>query len=218
MNPIATKIDNLLLCDVDSVVLDLTTVWLARYNAEYGDTLRVEDIKGWGIADYVKKECGVKIYDYLHKEPSLYNDVQPVAGSQEGVKYLKSLGWRVVFATAGNYPSDKVQTLARFDFVELIHGKICRNYVACHDKSLLRGKVLIDDHLDNLARFDGAGLLLTTPSNEDLPLDRHSHVVRVNNWYELCNIMPTPEDFDKWATRQFGVEDKRPLVGPEGKL
>ena len=66
--------------DVDSVVADLGTAWLNRYNRDYNDNMTNENILSWDTHKYVKPECGKKIYEYI-EDPSLYDEVLPICGS-----------------------------------------------------------------------------------------------------------------------------------------
>ena len=43
-------------CDVDNVLNNLTESVLKVYNSDYNDNLKIEDIKSYGIEDYVKPE------------------------------------------------------------------------------------------------------------------------------------------------------------------
>ena len=78
----------LIACDVDGVVANLTKPWLARYNKDWNDNLKIKDIEGWGIQDYVKPECGLKIFNYI-KDPSLYDEVLPFSGALNFINTLK---------------------------------------------------------------------------------------------------------------------------------
>jgi 5'(3')-deoxyribonucleotidase len=54
--------------DQDQVLADLLTEWVSRYNTEYNDNLRPEDIKNWNWHNLVKPECGKKIYNHTPPE------------------------------------------------------------------------------------------------------------------------------------------------------
>lgn len=56
-----------------------------------------------------------------------------------------------------------------------------RNYVMCGDKSVVTGDYMIDDKVSNLKKFNGTGLLFTSPHNV-----YDEGYTRVNNWLEVA--------------------------------
>lgn len=162
------------LVDVDGVTADSHKTWLNFYNQDYHDWLTFDKIKSWGIHQYVKPECGRKIYDYLRR-PDFYDNTLPVMGAVEGVGLLRRLGYKVVFVSAGMFPA-KVDWLARegflVDFPYADHRpETARDVILCNDKSMIRGDYLIDDYPGNLAEFPGKRILFDQPWNEDATRD-----------------------------------------------
>lgn len=150
--------------DVDDVCADLMPAWFSRYNADYDDALKPEDIKAWAIDKFVKPECGKKIFRYLD-DGSIYKDVRPIDGALEGIKYLRDLGHRVVFASSGiRQASAKYSWLVEHEFLEPSYKH--EDYIGGYDKSLLRGDILIDDGPHNIESFSGVGILMRRPHNE----------------------------------------------------
>ncbi len=159
------------LIDVDGVVADLHTEWLKRYNDDYNDDLKYTQINKWSIDEFVKPECGRKIYEYL-KTPDLYNYVPEVDGAVVGVNSLRAIGYRVVFLTAGFYTS-KIEWLHNHDLtVEYPYGDnrwdTVTDVVIAGDKSLIPGTLMVDDRPENLrqgnTRFK---VLFDQPWNRD---------------------------------------------------
>lgn len=163
----------MILVDVDSTVADLMTEWLRRYNIDYRDNLSAEHITDWDMTQFVKREA--KIYDYL-KLPSLYHSVNPIKGAKKGVDYLREMGWRVVFVSAGLWNANK-----KFEWLKK-HGFLAseKDFVVAYDKSLVQGDVLIDDKIDNIKDFRGAGILFTQPWNTNWVTGR-----RMDSWREI---------------------------------
>lgn len=148
----------LIAVDVDGTVANLMDVWLSRYNRDYNDNLRFEQITEWDVSKFVKPECGERIYSYLD-DPTIYNDVSPIEGAVDGVNSLRLAGHRVVFVTAGGEAS-KYEWLLKYGFLDNR-----KDYVRCVDKSLIRADVLVDDGPHNLAVFHGGRILLRNPAN-----------------------------------------------------
>jgi 5'-nucleotidase len=171
----------LVLVDVDSTVAELLPVWVAHYNKDYNDTLDWRSIDKWAIHEFVKPECGTKIYDYLQL-PELYDTVQPVEGSLEGVDRIRAAGHRVVFVTAGVYPA-KYRWLIRNGYLPSgLEGE--KDFIICTDKNLINGDVLIDDAFHNIDTFDGWGIMLTAEYNKEFDV-----VHRANGWKDIAEIM-----------------------------
>jgi 5'(3')-deoxyribonucleotidase len=153
--------------DVDGVIADLHTVWIARYNAEYNDTLTHEQVNAWDMHNFVKPECGTKIYNYL-ADPTMYDDVLPYPGALEGVKLLLMAGSKVVYATSCVYNSlnAKWDWLEKYGFFFDLAGRRSQPMlIAVTDKSLLNADLLIDDYPENLKVFAGKTILFDQPYN-----------------------------------------------------
>jgi 5'(3')-deoxyribonucleotidase len=162
--------------DVDGVVADLHDVVLTDYNKDYQDDLKVEQIVSWNMADFAK--CGTKIYNYF-EIPEIYNRVKPVFGAIDGIKKLKKMGHRIVYATTdtAGTAGRKYLWLLEWGFVDTR-----KNYVEISDKGLLLGETLIDDAFHNVSVFQGNGILLTMPWNKSFEWKR-----RAKDWTEIVS-------------------------------
>lgn len=165
--------------DVDEVVADLTTPWLAQYNASYGDSLTPSHIKSWDIHKFCKPECGKKIYDYLNAD--IYDYVNPIWGALSGIESLRSRNHRVIFVTSAH---SKIAGV-KFEWL-LKHKFLCDrsdfgvNYIECRDKYLINAAVLIDDGFHNVRAFPRTGILFTQPWNF-----AHHWDFRVDGWADI---------------------------------
>jgi len=176
----------LIMLDVDAVVADLHAEWLRLYNHDYNDQLMVEEITDWDMTKFVKPECGKSIYKYL-EFPDLYNQIQPIDGALSGVKHLRSLGHRVVFATSGTYSHPKYHWLVRNDFDP---GEWGRDYMVVHDKGLLKGDLLIDDRPKNIEDFGSPkSIIFSQPWNKTFFWN-----YRAESWHDVTRII---YDFDR---------------------
>lgn len=152
-----------ILVDIDAVVADLMTVWLGLYNKEYEDSLELQDITKWGIHEIVKPECGIGIFKYLERH-DLYDSVLPVDGAKTSIAWLRNHSYDVRFLTSGIFES-KAKWMYRHN---LIRGDwmYSPDIIVSHDKSLIKGDILIDDNIENLHNFDGKRILFAQPWNE----------------------------------------------------
>jgi len=166
--------------DVDDVCAVLWPVWYTRYNSDYKDNLSDERVTDWNTHNFVKPECGIKIYEYL-KDPSLYDFVIPREHAKWGVNRLRDMGFRVIFATSTPIETAgrKFHWLKQWEFNPEI-----REYIEIGDKSLLHGDFMIDDCYGNVKGFSGQGYLLSRPWNI-----KHTWHHRVTDWIEFVKIM-----------------------------
>lgn len=156
-----------ILLDMDGVVADLTTPWLARYNRDYNDSLTSEDLKAWDVHQFVKSECGTKIYDYLNQRGA-FADLVPLPGAVDCVDLLLDAGHEVYFVTTPPTRSPWA-VLEKSQWVEEFFPRVgAGNMVFTRHKHLVRGDFLIDDYEKNLHLFDGHCILFDQPWNRSV--------------------------------------------------
>ena len=156
--------------DVDEVCANLLEGWLSVYNHRYGDDLRVEEIKGWGLMNFITK-CSEAQFYAIVSEPGFYNDhVVPLPMALEGIKELRRLG-RVLFVTSCSRGTmdQKRAWLEEWGFLDRSK-YIQKDLVMASDKSIINADFLIDDAIHNVAAFDNApqrlGILMNHTHNE----------------------------------------------------
>jgi len=162
--------------DQDQVLADLLSEWLRRYNNDYNDNLKKEQVNHWNWHDLVKPECGKKIYDYLD-DPDLFESLPVIEDAQEVVKEL-SEKFDIFIVTAPwnmNNVIPKYKWLKKhFSFLD------DRNFVFTRNKSIIDAEWLIDDKPSNLDDFAGSCILFDAPHNRDV-----TKYMRVLNWEEV---------------------------------
>lgn len=170
-----------ILVDVDGVVADLCTNWLAFYNRDYNDSVQLEQITEWDIHKFLKPECGTKMYEYL-KDPSIYDEVKPIPGAQEAIEYLRIHGEKIAYLTSGFFTS-KAEWLHRHGFL-LGSWQFAKDIVVASDKSLIHGDVLIDDGLHNITDPERS-ILFDQPWNQEAPAEYR----RAHSWQDVIFIL-----------------------------
>jgi 5'-nucleotidase len=169
-----------ILIDMDSVICDLMSEWHRRYNEDYQDNLSVENLMCWRSEDYVKSECGEKIYDYLD-QPGIFLHLKPLPYAIEVLERL-SLNYDVLIVTSSRtyaYTEKEQWVEKHLPFI----GK--NNLIFSHRKEMIRGDLLFDDAPHNLIAFKNTG---RTAIAMNYPYNASIDVPRVNNWLE----------FEKW--------------------
>ena len=163
--------------DMDEVIADAVTEHLRRYNAHFNEQLTKADLEGRWIWDVVQADRQGMLEDTL-REPSFFADLDVFPDAQRVLERLSG-HFEIFIATAAmEVPtsfSAKFTWLARhFPFIQPSH------IVFCGDKSVLRTDFLIDDNPRQLRRFEGEGILYTSPTNRHVTGFR-----RVNNWLDV---------------------------------
>ena len=129
-------------------------------------------------------------------DPTLYDDVEPVRGSQHGVRSIRDSGHRVVFVTSSvqGMTDAKWRWMQRMKF--LASGTMQDpDLVVMHDKALLRADVLLDDAPWNVRAFQTRAvgqraILFDAPWNRT----KASDLVRVKGWTEVLRWVHTNVD------------------------
>jgi 5'-nucleotidase len=178
-----------ILIDVDGVVAQTHTEWLRRYNHDWNDHLTSEMITNWGIHEFVKPECGTKIYKYL-SDPDLYDNVEPVPHALWGVNTLRSMQHRCVFLSAGVH-AGKRDFLFRHGFITTE-----KDLIIAQDKSLIMGQILIDDGVHNIQDFkQGTGVLFHAKHNEYF-----DYLFRAYDWHCVVELVSILEGRERMAS------------------
>lgn len=139
------------LCDLDSIIVDLQTSWLALYNKDYNDNLTTANILEWETHKYVKPECGQKIYDYLSK-PGFFYNLEPLHGATEALERLHESGLfniRIITAAPLGTFEEKREWVHKW--LPFLDPK--KDIIACYDKYLVNGDILIDDSPHNIVDY-----------------------------------------------------------------
>jgi 5'(3')-deoxyribonucleotidase len=160
--------------DMDEVIADVVPKFLDYFERDFGR--RPERSEWWGKKIY-QIEHANHIRSYLH-EKGFFADLPVMPGSQEVVRWLTD-HYDVFAVTAAtefrNSLEDKFDWLhTHFPFIGW------RNLVLCGSKVIIQADYMIDDHVFNLEKFEGKGLLYTASHNID-----ETRYTRVNDWEEV---------------------------------
>ena len=196
-------------CDIDGVVADLHRSWLDAYEKDYNHHIESEEITAWAIHKFVKPECGGRIYTYLTAE--LYKSVLPILGALEGIQELRE-NHRVVFVTSAPTGTGdaKYHWLCENGFLPKSRdaygdGRVHPDFITCHDKSLIRADILIDDRAENIQDFLGHGILFDAPYNQD-----YQTGFRAKTWDDVVSDVSSLSSYETNDTKKHPTELKCP--------
>jgi 5'-nucleotidase len=138
------------LCDLDAIVVDLLSPWLAFYNARYNDVLSIHDITDWDIHKFTKPECGVRIYEFIDSG-EVYMNLKALPGAVEGINEIERQGHEVIIVSAG---SKNLATAGhKLEWCKKFLGFKRQKCIIAHKKYLIRGDVFIDDSPPNIRDY-----------------------------------------------------------------
>jgi len=163
--------------DMDEVMADALAEHLLRYNRHYGERITTADLEGKWLWDVVSTDRHWVLDSHL-RSPDFFEVLQVMPESQRVMRRLQ-MNYEVFIATAAmEVPTSfeqKFRWLERhFPFVPASH------IVYCGDKGILRADYLIDDNPRQLRRFEGEGILFSSPHNCGVKGYR-----RVKDWLEV---------------------------------
>lgn len=162
---------------MDEVMADALAEHLLRYNRDHDENITVQDLHGKMIWDVVSIERHNALESYLRSE-DFFEGLGVMPESQRVMRRLQQ-NYEIFIATAAmEVPTSfhqKFRWLERhFPFIPPSH------IVYCGDKSIIRADYLIDDNPRQLRRFQGEGILFTSPHNMSIKGFR-----RVNDWLDV---------------------------------
>jgi 5'(3')-deoxyribonucleotidase len=163
--------------DMDEVIADAVAEHLLRYNRDHEEQITKDDLHGKWLWDVVALDRHPVLESYLRSE-DFFEVLEVMPESQRVLNRLQQR-YEVFIATAAmEVPTSfagKYAWLGRhFPFIPSSH------IVYCGDKGILRAEYLIDDNPRQLRRFQGEGILYTSPHNVNV-----KGFTRVNDWLEV---------------------------------
>ena len=150
---------------------------LLRYNKHYGEQITTADLAGKWLWDVVSRDRHPVLDSHLRSE-DFFEVLEVMPESQRVMRRLQ-MNYEVYIATAAMEVPTSFQQKYRwlekhFPFIPSSH------IVYCGDKGILRADYLIDDNPRQLRRFEGEGILFSSPHNVGVKGYR-----RVKDWLEV---------------------------------
>lgn len=162
--------------DLDCTLNNLLDVWLEHYNKDYNDNITM--MPNWNLENYVKPECGKKIFNYLH-EPNFFYDLNIQKDAAEVIEYLYSIyDLYIVTAYSSDVCVDKTKWIKKYlPFFDV------EKIIFCNNKGLLNLDYLIDDGPHNIEAFKQTGIIYDYTYNQHLSPEKYPN--RVYNWKDV---------------------------------
>ena len=163
--------------DMDEVIADAVAEHLLRYNRDHDEQITKADLQGKWLWDVVALDRHPALEEYLRAD-DFFAVLEVMPESQRVIQALQQK-YEVFIATAAmEVPTSFVAKYKwlgeHFPFIPASH------IVYCGDKGIVRADYLIDDNPRQLQRFEGEGILYTSPHNANV-----TGFKRVNDWLEV---------------------------------
>ena len=162
--------------DMDEVMADALREHLRRYNGMYGAALRVADLQGWHLEDYVPPAHRAAAEAMI--DASFFENLEVLPDCQAVVQELAARFDVFIVSAAMDVPCSfdaKYRWLERhFPFIP------SRQIVFCGDKSVIDADYLIDDRARHFSHFKGRALLFSAPHNAG-----ETRYQRVSSWKDV---------------------------------
>jgi 5'(3')-deoxyribonucleotidase len=163
--------------DMDEVIADAVAEHLLRYNRDHDEEITKADLQGKWLWDVVALDRHPALDQYLRSE-DFFAVLEVMPESQRVIQALQQK-YEVFIATAAmEVPTSFVAKYKwlgeHFPYIPASH------IVYCGDKGILRADYLIDDNPRQLRRFEGEGILYSSPHNANV-----TGYTRVNDWLEV---------------------------------
>lgn len=170
-----------LFLDMDDVMSDTGQAILDLYNCHFKTSHTRAGIIHTNLWEEEVFDKYMTIRDQLHK-PGFFANLKVMDGAVEVVRELNDKYDVFIASAAMEFPNslkEKHDWLG--EHFPFIHWK---NMILCGDKGILKGDILIDDHLKNLSVFEGQTLLFDAIHNQKT--EGHQ---RVKSWKEVGEIL-----------------------------
>jgi 5'(3')-deoxyribonucleotidase len=190
--------------DMDEVMADALAEHVRRYNAAFGASLTIADLRGHHLEDWIAPAERAAVGAML--DASFFRDLAVMPDCQEVVRELASRHDILVVTAAMDVPCSfdaKFRWLQRhFPFIPP------SRIVFCGDKSLVDADYLIDDRAQHFERFKGSPLLFSAPHNA-----AESRYPRVDSWKDVREVFARLERRRRPAWHSGGVDEPAAMAG-----
>lgn len=152
-----------ILIDMDGILCDLLSKWVATYNFETGDELLVSDITAWGVEHFMTRAVRPK---EMIKRPGFFDDLMPIHGAVGAVKTLVMAGHDIRICST---PAGPDSARAKLDWCRRHLDLDESSVILTHDKHWIDADVLIDDKPANIRAWAARGkkaMTIAYPYNE----------------------------------------------------
>ena len=174
-----------ILVDMDDTIEYLLKAWVKGVNETYGRAASYDDVTDWDVSKAFPGLTWEEVYA-IPMRPGFWQDVEPIPGAAQALQRLMAAGHEVLIVTATPFASvpEKIEGYLFQHFPFLSWDQV----IITGRKQLIRGDVLIDDGVHNLAGGDYLKILMTAPHNRNYDAEKNG-MIRVHTWEEIEEVI-----------------------------
>jgi 5'-nucleotidase len=165
--------------DMDGVLADTDSHFIAWYYNAYGINIPYEDLLGKPEGQGFPDKDAARRFAFT---PGFFRTLPVMAGAVEAITELMKHYEIYIVSAAMEFPQSLSEKHAwlqeHFPFISW------KNIVFCGDKSVINADYMIDDHPKNLDNFKGTTVMFHATHNAYI-----SHLQRVKTWKEVLALL-----------------------------
>lgn len=167
------------LCDIDDVMWDFVPHMINWFNKLSSKEIKVEDFKEWDVGKVIP-QSRLDIFWSISTWRIFWDGIEARFGAYKYAQLLNQ-EYKLYFVTAtrlgvSDYKIDR--------FLEMFNWVKPDQIIACQDKSMIKGDLLIDDAYHQLQNFTGKKLLVTRSWNEVIDT-QNNDIMRGYDWSDI---------------------------------
>ena len=171
--------------DIDGVIWDLVTPWLAQYSDIIDEQIGLTDITEYDITKFVKSP---ETLWYILEMSCFWDNVNLYDGVRDAIKELiEDDRFEIYIVTKTSYKVAAAKFARLFKLIPELNEE---NIVVASNKGILDLDFLIDDYERNLLGIldKGVPILISQPYNEFFPEVQYG-IIRKNNLPEAVDMI-----------------------------
>ncbi len=178
-----------ILVDLDGVVVD----WSAQFDSDrawYYPHIKFDALEEFTTPTNLPQHHQDAI-DWVKHRPGFYSEMLPIEGAIDGVMALMASGHDVWFCSTPETrnptcASDKIAWVTQY-----LGAKAAQRVILTHDKTLVRGDLLIDDRPDvkGAMKPTWKQVLFTQPYNAKVGMLGHNYCDRAFSWADVPGVV-----------------------------
>ena len=202
------------LLDMDDVITACLRSVVKEFNEKHGTNFNPANCEAWDLTKTFG--CSLESLMEIFRTPGFFENLEPKRGAIGAIRELiKSTKYDLFIITATS-DEDGSEYVEKLNWLEKYLPEFNKKrLIACSEKSIIRGDVIIDDKVENLdecAPFMQC-VLMDSPTNQDC--DKY---IRIKRLKELPELLDTMFYNDNGGVKAYEKEIKPAMIEEQNKV